>query len=1091
MPNFRSVWVGLPALAGALLTSCASCNQHPSKNDGGLPKGDGGIVATLFATPHFHFDLAWYDDELKFLTRGSGLLAQYVDLAMAEPDFKFVVDQVPLLEALRMRSPERFEQLKGLVAAGRAEISGAYYVQAFESVLGSESVARQLIHGQRYHQTNFGLHSRGLWNIDVALYTPNYPDLLAQAGVDRGYRGWGLSFSPSVSIGPATVAWRGPAGAQLLIHRMTQMDYGLYGQEHGNIGGQSYADAFFGRDKEVNFAVEEKVLEGIIGTLSKSAVSPSLFGLNGDDFTAPPWSAVAVARRWTSEHPEYPVRVATPREYFESLPPAQVPAAPPEALVGTWGDYQRPIPFTVSRMSFRVENRQAEQALDRAERLATMASVVAGARFPEGDLEAAWNQVLPNQDHNVVTGTACDSEYDKYALPRFLSAKQTASGIALSSAAALAAQVGTQTAPAGATQALVLINPLAQARADVIAAEIAFSQGTPAFALLQPDGGQLTYQLLERTDCPGGLCRAKVAFVNPLPEVGWGTVYVAPGVTPAVAPEEQVLNGQPISHSNTTYAAQFEQGGHLTSLRLNGLGRELIGANAWQTGPALTPTHVHLNGADKPFDEAQQVLSAKGLDARVIHHVFSLDSARELVAVDVFKAALFALTLERADGSFVPVDVRGSANWDLISSDANRQDATSLELPGGGGVLSLALPAEELGPLMPGHAGVPFLSPRTEDGVMNAVLQLPPWTPGKELQLKLAQPAAFIRLHALGLGFTAGTVLRPLYRSGPSPIQAQADFHPEEGLATAANQVLMFEDRGDTQNVRLGQVAAQSIGAATTVVRKGPVLTRIISTSSFFGATLNRETRLYADVARIDFLTELRNWSPRDPNDNTKPFGSMVFAYFPLAVESIGSLQGAPFGQALRTDGFSQALDWRDVSDGMAGCALLDKGLPESGYFGGRYFLPLVRSVRHLFSPAQNPGSFDQGTHVREYALFPHAGSAETAKVWLRAAEWAQPTVVVATGLHAGALPQRGSLLKASEGVEVTALLREGDDFIVRLLDRTGRTGEASLSWRSPVSRAERINLLGQTMESLAPSTQVKFQLKPFEMATLRVRLAP
>ena len=58
------------------------------------------------------------------------------------------------------------------------------------------------------------------------------------------------------------------------------------------------------------------------------------------------------------------------------------------------------------------ENRQAEHALMRAERLATLAAVLCGAPDPRESLETAWRGVLFNQFHDILAGTSLRDAYE-------------------------------------------------------------------------------------------------------------------------------------------------------------------------------------------------------------------------------------------------------------------------------------------------------------------------------------------------------------------------------------------------------------------------------------------------------------------------------------------------------------------------------------------------------------------------------------------------------------------------------------------------------------------------------------------------------
>jgi alpha-mannosidase len=94
------------------------------------------------------------------------------------------------------------------------------------------------------------------------------------------------------------------------------------------------------------------------------------------------------------------------------------------------------------------------------------------------------------------------------------------------------------------------------------------------------------------------------------------------------------------------------------------------------------------------------------------------------------------------------------------------------------------------------------------------------------------------------------------------------------------------------------------------------------------------------------------------------------------------------------------------------------------------------------------PGAQCQGTHTFEYALYPHAGNWEEAKVWQEAHAFATPLRAVQTDSHDGSLPPVGRFMEVSaaefvitaiKGAEPSLDGTESRDVIVRGYNITDR----------------------------------------------------
>jgi alpha-mannosidase len=125
--------------------------------------------------------------------------------------------------------------------------------------------------------------------------------------------------------------------------------------------------------------------------------------------------------------------------------------------------------------------------------------------------------------------------------------------------------------------------------------------------------------------------------------------------------------------------------------------------------------------------------------------------------------------------------------------------------------------------------------------------------------------------------------------------------------------------------------------------------------------------------------------------------------------------------------------------------------------------------------------SFDQrlrGSHLIEYALYPHAGRWDEADVVQAARRYRTPFLAVETGLHDGRLPASGGLLDVGPAnVLVTAVEPRGDGVRLRLCESAGR--DATLEVHSgDLGSAELAALDGRPLA----------RLRPYQIAHLSLR---
>jgi alpha-mannosidase len=216
----------------------------------------------------------------------------------------------------------------------------------------------------------------------------------------------------------------------------------------------------------------------------------------------------------------------------------------------------------VSYIDTKQANRAAEDAVLGAERFATFAALLSGARYPEAALAKAWVQLAWGAHHDAITGSESDQVYldlltgwrDAWELGR----TARANALTVLSNAVCAER-----------PSVIVWNPLGHNRSDIVTVRfddpvsggvtVLDSSGARLPALVEDGGHSVTW----RADAVGSL--------------GWRTYRVVEGAAPS---EWAEADGAEIGNEFHRLRADPQRGGGVVSLVETRSGRELIAPGA-------------------------------------------------------------------------------------------------------------------------------------------------------------------------------------------------------------------------------------------------------------------------------------------------------------------------------------------------------------------------------------------------------------------------------------------------------------------------------------------------------------------------------
>jgi alpha-mannosidase len=327
---------------------------------------------------HAHIDSAWLWPIRETVRKCARTFASATRLMDDYPDYRFVCSQAAQYQWIEERYPALFGRIANKVAAGQFIPVGGMWVEADMNLPSGESLVRQLVHGQRYFESRFGLRCREVWIPDVFGYPGSMPQIYAAAGCDR-FITQKLSWNKQNRFPHNTFWWEGIDGTRVLTHFPPVDTY------NAEVTGQEMAFS------EQNFREHG---------WSDWALMPYGYGNGGG---GPTREMVERARRMTDLDGTPRLSLGTSDEFFTHLE-AEVAAGAP---VPTWrGElyFEMHRGTLTSQIETKVGNRRCERLLREAELW-----WASGGDVPvevAAELDDLWKEVLLQQFHDILPGSS-------------------------------------------------------------------------------------------------------------------------------------------------------------------------------------------------------------------------------------------------------------------------------------------------------------------------------------------------------------------------------------------------------------------------------------------------------------------------------------------------------------------------------------------------------------------------------------------------------------------------------------------------------------------------------------------------------------
>jgi alpha-mannosidase len=350
--------------------------------------------AVVNAVGHCHIDTAWLWPFGETKRKVARSWATQVDLMNRYPEHHFVASQAQQYKWLKQDYPSLFARIAEKIAEGQFIVVGGSWVENDTNFPSGESLARQLIYGQRFFQKEFGVRCKVFWLPDTFGYASQLPQLLRLAGMSYFFT-QKMSWNNINKYPNSSFNWVGLDNSQVLCHmaptetynaQVTAGELKMSISNHGNLAEDNQSLLLFGNGDGgggplagmLERAKRFEALSDTIGGVPRMSITNSV-----DKFFEGIEKRTENGKRLVTWHGEL---------YLEFHR-------------GTY----------TSQAKTKLNNRRAEGFLREIEYLSTLAFFLKDEEYPKPVLDEMWEDVLLCQFHDVLPGSSIEMVYDDAA----------------------------------------------------------------------------------------------------------------------------------------------------------------------------------------------------------------------------------------------------------------------------------------------------------------------------------------------------------------------------------------------------------------------------------------------------------------------------------------------------------------------------------------------------------------------------------------------------------------------------------------------------------------------------------------------------
>lgn len=497
----------------------------------------------VYTIGYSHLDTEWnWDYPLVINEYIKNIMTENFPLFEKFPGYKFNFTGSRRYHMMKEYYPELYKKVGQYVANGQWMVSGSSVDESDCVMSTPESVIRQVLYGNQFFKKEFGKQSKDYMLPDCFGFPASLPTILRHAGL-IGFSTQKLSWGSAVGIPFNVGTWYGPDGSGLAAA----------------LNGGAYVSNIKPR-----FDLDEGWSKRLDGNKQKTgyAFDFHYYGV-GDQGGAPRENDVkhALASQNNTDS-KFKVLLTSSDQLFKDLTPEIQKALP--TFTGDLLLTEHSAGSLTSQAFMKKMNRKNELLAKAAEQLAVVADWKGLAAYPHTKLTDAWELVLGSQVHDVLPGTSIPKAYEYAWNDEYVAANGFAN-VLTHSASVLAKNLDTRVTG----KAMVVYNPLAIEREDVVEAEASFDTAPENLTVTGPDNKAVPVQIFKKDGN-----KVKFIFLAKVPSVGMAVFAVK--AAPAVKASAQSLKATNNSLENEYYKVGLNANGDIAKLFDKQNNRELL-----------------------------------------------------------------------------------------------------------------------------------------------------------------------------------------------------------------------------------------------------------------------------------------------------------------------------------------------------------------------------------------------------------------------------------------------------------------------------------------------------------------------------------
>jgi alpha-mannosidase len=411
------------------------------------------------------------------------------------PEFIFTCDSAAYYEWVEEIDPEMFAEIQARVAEGRWELVGGWWIEPDCNLPSGESFVRHALIGQRYFLSRFGKIATVGYNVDPFGHHAMLPQILAKSGMDSYVF---MRPGPHEMRLPGPIFWwESPDGSRVLTFRLPH--------------------EYCAPREDLGYHLDKSIAQ----LPDRWTEMMAFYGV-GNHGGGPTRENLDSIRRLDGVGAMPRLRHSTPARFFQAVRASgtELPMVKEELQHHAVGCY-------AAHSGIKRWNRRAENVLAPAEAWSAIAERVAALPYPGAELTRAWKQLLFNQFHDTLGGTAIEPAYDD-ARDQLGEATAIAARVQNLAVQSLSRLVDVPAEPG--TFPILVFNPHAWRVRTVV--ELEFGGLKPTDGLVDETGSPVPFQPTQ-SYATVAAWRSRMAVAVDLPPLGYRTYRVVPD-TPRV-----------------------------------------------------------------------------------------------------------------------------------------------------------------------------------------------------------------------------------------------------------------------------------------------------------------------------------------------------------------------------------------------------------------------------------------------------------------------------------------------------------------------------------------------------------------------------